>query len=197
MDLIQWMLAFKYPAIFFLSILEGPVTMAAVGFLLKLNYFSFLPAYLALLFGDLTGDIGWYAIGYYGAHRFIKRFGKFLSITEESSARISRIFRNHEGKILFLSKITMGFGFAVATLFTAGMSKVPLKKFIFLNFLGGLFWTGLMMLLGYTFGHVYLKISEGLRIVSIVVFIVILLLALKGFGSYVKTRYSKMSDDSV
>lgn len=195
MGLIEWMLLFKYPAIFVLAILEGPVTMAAVGFLLKLNYFSFLPAYLALLFGDLAGDIGWYLLGYFGAHRFIKRFGKYISITEESSARLSRIFRNHEGKILFLSKITMGFGFAVATLFTAGMSKVPIKKFIALNLVGGLPWTAFMMILGYTFGHVYLKISDSLRIGSIVFSVIILLLALKGFNTYIRTTYIKKMTD--
>lgn len=186
MNLINLLLAFKYPAVFISASFEGPVTMAAVGFLFKLGYFALWPAYIALLLGDLAGDIGWYLLGKHGAHRFVRRFGKYFDLTEEKIQNIAPLFRKHEGKILFLSKMTMGFGFAVAILFTAGMSRVPLKKFIFLNILGGLPWTALVLFLGYTFGNIYLRVSNGLHIATLAFSVAIFLLALRGFSQYMK-----------
>lgn len=188
MDTLGLITTFKYGALFLLSIVEGPVTMAATGFLYKLGHLLFFPAYIALLLGDLTGDIGWYAIGYHGGHHFIKRFGKYFSLTETSCKNLLVTFNKHEGKILFLSKLTMGFGFAVGTLFVAGMGKISLKKFIVTNLLGGLIWTAFLMFLGYSFGNIYLQISEGLRTITIIGSILVLLLALRGIRGYLKDR---------
>lgn len=197
MDWLALVLAFKYPALFVGAILEGPVLMTAAGFLYKLGYLSFWPAYFALLFGDLAGDVGWYWIGYHGAHRFIRRFGKFFGVTEESVKKLKVMFRKHEDKVLFINKITMGFGFTVGTLMAAGMSRVPLKKFVVLNFLGGLIWTGFLMALGYIFGNIYSQVAEGQRIVSIIVYIIIFLLALNGFAGYMRSRMLSNKDSNL
>ena len=62
--------------------------------------------------------------------------------------KIEVFFHKHQDKILFISKITMGFGFAVATLFTAGLVKIPFKKYAMFNFLGGFVWTGFLLAVG-------------------------------------------------
>jgi len=133
----------------------------------------------------------WYYIGYHGAHRFIKRFGKFFGVTEESVEKLKFLFKKHDSKIIFINKITMGFGFTLATLMAAGMSKVSLKKFIWLNFLGGLLWTGFLMMLGYVFGNIYMQISESLRVGSIVAYLVVFMLALNGFARYMRRQILK------
>lgn len=196
MDVAASLVAFQYPALFVLAIFEGPVTIAAAGFLIKLGHFQLLPAYIALLLGDLVGDMGWYALGYHGAKRFIRRLGRYFGLSETGSERLAQRFRHHEGKILFLSKITMGFGLAVGVLFTAGMSKISFKKFVFLNFLGGLLWTAFLLFVGYSFGGVYQQISEGLRVASIIFFLIIVLILLKGYASYMKQRLLKNGDNS-
>ena len=188
MGLINSVLIFKYPALFIGAIAEGPVLMTAAGFIYKLGYLSFWPAYFALLLGDLAGDVAWYWLGYHGAHRFIRRFGKFFSITEDSVEKLKFLFRKHESKVLFINKITMGLGFTVGMLMAAGMSRVPLKKFIYINFLGGLIWTGFLMMLGYTFGNIYSQVEEGQRIVTIVACVAVFLLALNGFSRYMRSR---------
>lgn len=191
MDIISLVLSTKYPALFVLSFLEGPVTMSAAGFLLKLGYFSVFPVYAAVLLGDLAGDMAWYAAGYFGGHIFIRRFGSYFGLTEEVATKLAARFRKHERNILLISKLTMGFGFAVATLFTAGMSKVPFRKFVWLNFLGGLIWTAGLMSLGYVFGNIYQRVSEDLRIVSIVCFVTVLVGALFAFRRAMKNRASQ------
>lgn len=188
MDIISRLIEYRYLLIFIGTIMEGPVLTAAVGFLIKLGYFDPVPAYFILVTGDLTSDVGYYAIGYFGLYRFISRF---LYIGEELKMRISEAFRRHYAKVLFFSKITMGLGFAVAILITAGSLKIPLKKFIAINSLGGLIWTGVVLILGYSFGNAYLMVAKGQRIFFLVAVVVFFILLLRGLNRYFKERFKK------
>ncbi len=185
------LLVYKYFIAFPLAIIEGPIVMVACGFLLRLGTFSFWPIYLVLMLGDLVADIVWYFVGFYGARKFVDRWGKYFSITEESVERLEKLFENHQNKILFLSKITMGFGFALATLIAAGMARVPLKKYIIFNFLGGFVWTALLMGAGYFFGHLYTMIDKSFKSAFVLFLIVILVTALFGAGKYFKQNLGK------
>lgn len=185
------LLVYKYFVAFPLAIVEGPIIMVACGFLLRLGAFSFWPIYLALVLGDFVADIVWYFVGYYGARKFADRWGKYFSITPESLEKLEVLFHNHQSKILFISKITMGFGFALATLIAAGMAKVPLKKYALFNFLGGFVWTALLMGVGYFFGHLYTIIDKSFKVAFVTFLIIMLIAVLYGAGKYFKNYLSK------
>ncbi len=147
--------------------------MAATGFFLRLGQLKLLPAYFLLLLGDLSADVMWYYIGRAGAEKTILKIEKYVGLTPGKAEKIKKLFRHHDTKILLISKLTMGLGFSLGTLMTAGMARVPLKKFIALNFLGGLIWTATLLSAGYFFGNIYLKISEGLKDVFLLFLIII------------------------
>ncbi len=182
------LLIYKYFIAFPLAIVEGPIIMVACGFLLRLGVFSFWPVYLVLMFGDFTADIIWYFVGYYGARKFAVRWGKYFSVTPEALEKLENLFKHHHDKILFLSKITMGFGFALATLIAAGMARVPLKKYALFNFLGGFIWTALLIGVGYFFGHLYTLIDKSFKAAFVVFLSVMLAAVLYGAGKYFKTH---------
>ena len=183
--------ALKYPLVFLLALVEGPMVMVASGMLYHQGFFSFWPLYFCLIFGDLAADLGWYAVGFYGARKFVDRWGHYLSLTPESMDKLETLFKNHHDKILFLSKITMGFGFALATLMAAGMAKVPLKKYAFYNFIGGFVWTGILMAVGYFFGQIYTLLDKGFKAAFIVFLVVFVLATVYGLGRYFKNRFLK------
>ena len=182
------LLIYKYFIAFPLAIVEGPIIMVACGFLLRLGVFSFWPVYLVLMFGDFTADIIWYFVGYYGARKFAVRWGKYFSVTPEALEKLENLFKHHHDKILFLSKITMGFGFALATLIAAGMARVPLKKYALFNFLGGFIWTALLIGVCYFFGHLYTLIDKSFKAAFVVFLSVMLAAVLYGAGKYFKTH---------
>jgi membrane-associated protein len=188
--IISHTLQYRYFFLAILAIFEGPVVMMISGFLLKLGYISFFPAYIALMAGDLAGDVGWYALGYYGSP-IVRRFGKYVSITDEKVKIIERIFHSHRGKILFLSKITMGFGFALVTLVTAGLVRIPFRWYFGMNMAGQIVWTAFLMLVGFVFGGVYMRINAGLNLASSIALIVIAFALLFGFAKYVRSRMIK------
>jgi membrane protein DedA with SNARE-associated domain len=183
--------SYKYPALFLGSIVEGPILTVLTGFLARIGTFSWFPAYLVLVAGDLAGDVIWYAIGRYGAGPLAVRYGHIFNITPEGTERARVLYRDHHNKIIFTSKITMGFGFALATLMTAGAVKVPLGRFVLMNFLGGIVWTGILFGLGYFFGNVYYQVAKEFKILSLVASTVFVSVVVYGFSAYMRKRYSK------
>ncbi len=179
---------YKYLILFPLAIIEGPILMVASGFFLKLGYFEFWPLYLILMAGDLTGDVVWYGVGYFGGYGFIKKFGRFFSITEELITLIGDFFHRHQSKILLISKITMGFGFALVTLITAGIVKIPFKKYFFFNAAGQLVWTGFLLSLGYFFGNVFLQLNRIFGLISAFAFFILVLTTLYGLSRYFRKK---------
>lgn len=165
---VYWIESSKYILLFFGAIVEGPILMVASGFLIKLGQLELVPAYFALLVGDFAADLAWYAVGFHGAGPLIRRFGKYINVTPEILGKIELRFKAYQNWILFISKITMGFGFALATLIVAGMLRVSLKKYAIFNLLGGFIWTAFLLFIGFSFGNVYYLIAEPLRVVFVV-----------------------------
>jgi membrane protein DedA with SNARE-associated domain len=195
MHIVQNFLAglsyYRYVLTFCLAIVEGPMVMVASGILLRLGFFYFWPVYLTLMLGDFVADLCWYGVGYYGGRPFALRWGKYFSITPELLEKIEIFFKKHQTKILFISKITMGFGFALATLITAGMVRIPFKKYALFNFLGGFVWTGLLLVVGYFFGQIYTLLGKGFKIAFIVCLAVVVSFVLYGAGKYFKQQFLK------
>jgi membrane protein DedA with SNARE-associated domain len=185
---IHWLLLYKYVIIFPIALIEGPILPIIGGFLLRQEYVQILPLFSVLLIGNLIGDSFWYGVGYRWAHPFIARYGKFLNISEELFLKVQDVFQRRAAYILLLSKITMGFGFALVTLIGAGAAKIPFRKYIVLNAIGGTIWIATAMAVGYFFGHVYLLIEKGFRAVSLVTFVAIVILILARLYKYSRKK---------
>ncbi len=174
----------RYAVVFVLCIVEGPVVMITSGFLYRLGQFELVPLYFALMSGDFVADLVWYVVGRFGARKLINRYGHFFNITPEIIDKIEKRFKTYQDKILFISKITMGFGFALATLIVAGMLHVPFKRYAVLNFLGGFIWTAFLLVVGYFFGNIYSSIAGPLKIAFIPVAVVVVVSCLWAVNRY-------------
>ena len=182
------LIQYKYALLFPIAIVEGPIIMFLAGTLYHLGYLAFWPSYLVLILGDLVGDVLWYGFGYLAGKRIINRFDAYLGVTESVFNKIENLFRRHQNKIIFINKITMGFGFTIATLVAAGAARTSFKNFTLLNLLGGFIWTGFLMVLGYYFGFLYKALDKDFQILSVVFVGVLLLAALYGFRRYWQKR---------
>jgi membrane protein DedA with SNARE-associated domain len=179
-----------YGLIVILSIIEGPILSIILGAIWKLGYVHFLPAYIALMAGDVIGDTAFYFIGYHYGHRFIRRFGRYLSITEPAVEKVTEIFHRHDAKILIISKLTNGLGFSIVTLITAGIVRIPYWRFLTMNLIGQVVWTGLLMVVGYYFGTAYTAIDSVIGKISLVVGAILLILAVNGYRKFLATKIS-------
>ncbi len=180
----------KYLIVFIGCIIEGPIIMITSGFLLRLGQFEFLPLYFSLVSGDFVADIFWYFVGRYGARTLIDYFGKFFKISKEAVEKIQENFHKHQNRILIVSKLTMGFGFAVWVLVTAGIMRVPFKRYLLINLFGGFVWTIFLVAVGYFFGNVYTILPSQFKFTFVIIIFVAVVYLIKSVNTYLKKKRS-------
>ncbi len=171
--------ASRYALIFAGSYIEGSVVMMATGALLHGGLVAFWPAYIALLLGDILSDTMWYWIGRIGARRFIDRWGSLFNATPDVIRRVEQRFHRHHTWILIVSKLTMGFGFAVATLLTAGLMRVPFSRYFAINFFGGIIWVYVLLMIGYYFGNVLAQVPHEFQVGAAIIAAIAVVLFLR------------------
>lgn len=179
----------KYPLIGLGAFLEGPMLMVASGFLLKHHLLKLLPLVVALIVGDLVGDIMWYCVGRYGAEPIMRKYGTWLGFTPTIFEKLKGLFLNHHKNILLISKVTLGFGLAKGVLMAAGASQVPFKKFLVLNFIGEIILVALLLLVGYFFGNMYDLIPHGFKPAFVVVLVGAVIIGLILLSKNMKKKF--------
>jgi membrane protein DedA with SNARE-associated domain len=187
----ELLLHYKYILMLPLAVIEGPILSMIAGFFIHTGQLALIPTFLVLVLGDLMGDTLWYWLGRHYGHSFVSKYGKYVSITEENIATIQRIFHRYHMPILLFSKLTMGLGFPGATLFTAGLSHVPFWRYMTLNAIGQVIWTGVLIAIGYYLGQLYLQFNNALGIVSAAGIMIIVFALLIGFGKYVRATLTQ------
>jgi membrane protein DedA with SNARE-associated domain len=176
-QIVLLLTAHKYLFLFPVVVVEGPIITIIAGFLSSLGLLNIFIAYAVVVVGDIVGDIIYYALGYYGGQRFVKRWGRFLGITLERVERLEKHFEKHCGKTLIIGKLSHGIGGVV--LVAAGIARVPLRKLVLYDFIPTLPKSLILLLIGYYSGESYVKISSYLdytaigTVIAAVIFIVI------------------------
>lgn len=168
---------YGYFILFPLAAIEGPIISLVVGFLIYLGYFNFLPAYAILLLGDLIPDTIYYYIGRFGNKRKImEKYGSRLNLIE-------KLWQGHGRKTMFLSKLA--YGLSIPFLISAGLVKMPFRKFISYAFPVTLFQYGVIMAIGYFLGHSY-QLAERYIQYAYVIVAAILIVFIIGYIIIVK-----------
>ena len=168
------------------AMILGPVVSLVAGVLLRLDIIALIPTCLALAAGELSGDIIWYWIGRRYGDTFVNRWGRYVGISHQSVGSVKELFDQHHDIILFTSKLTAGFGFAIPVLFTAGLSRVPFRRYMMLNIAGQFLWTTGLLSIGYFLGHLYLHVGNVLEKMALIALIAVIILALISFGRYLR-----------
>lgn len=168
------------------AMLLGPVVSLIAGVLLRLDAIALIPTCLALAAGELGADVLWYWIGRRYGDSFVGRFGRYFGITERSIASATELFNKHHDIIIFTSKLTAGLGFAMVVLFTAGLSKVPFRRYMMLNIAGQFLWTSGLLSIGYFLGHIYLKVENTFEKIALFALVALVLVSLFGFSRYLR-----------
>lgn len=187
-------LFWSYLALFVAMVIEGPIATISGAFLASLNFFNIFAVYFLSIAGDVAGDLILYAIGYFGGRPALLKAEEFLKVEKSLVEKISSKFQQSGGKIVFYAKISTGLCWII--FLAAGTSKMPFRKFFFFSVLGGIFWSGLLAILGYFFGHAALKIDAYIKYAGWFVFaatvaiIVIINLAKKKKSEKIISRLS-------
>ncbi|ULT56416.1 DedA family protein [Neobacillus drentensis] len=124
-----------------------------IGVLCGKHKLSFEFGLAASILGVFTGMLSAYACGKYLGYPFIKKFGKYVGITDERWQKAVRFYSKNVQK-------TILFGFYLPGLrqispYFAGITGIPFRKFGLLSLLGTLAWTIPVMSAGLFTGKVF------------------------------------------
>lgn len=172
-----------YTGIFILMTLESAlipipseITLSFAGFLATTGRFNFWLVVFVGTMANMVGSIIIYYLGHWGesllTHEFIRKYGKYLLISEHELVRSEVWFRDHGDKITFFSRILPVIRTVISL--PAGIAHMEIRKFIVLTFLGSLIWCWAMTYIGFALGqnwqsvHVYYQRFEYLIVGSLV-----------------------------
>jgi len=151
-----------------LMIVEGPAVTLISAALAALGAFNIWVVFSLSIFGDIIGDLFLYSVGFYSDHPRIKKIRILIGISDARVEKFKGHFEKNGRKIVFLSKATIGVTALTHT--TAGIVKMPLKRFLFYTFLGGIVWSGFLAILGYFYGYLWREISTYIEWIGYIIF---------------------------
>ena len=128
--------------------IPSEVTMPFTGYLASTGRFNVYLVIFIGAFANLAGSILAYALGFWGEEhlirQLIRKYGKFLLITEDEYDRAEKWFRKYGQGIAFFSRLLP----VVRTFISlpAGIAEMNFIKFCLLTFLGSLIWSALLTL---------------------------------------------------
>jgi len=170
----------------FFVALEGPLITLAAAVASSVGYLDPRLVFVSASCGNLGADILWYALGYMGKIDIIAHYGGWIGIKQDTILKLEQGVHDHIGKFLFVAKLTLGL--VVPTLIAAGLARVSWRRWVGVLLLAEFIWTGGLVLAGYYYGQYVLHIENGLKWVSIVAPIVMVI----GFVIYfLRSRSNK------
>jgi len=141
-----------------LMIIEGPIATIMAAILASLGAFNVWVVLFLSMLGDVTGDILFYMAGYIWGMKFVRKFGKYIGITEKLVLKMEKYFNNHGGKTIFTIKSTTGLCWATFT--AAGIVGMNFGRFLKYSILGGIVWSGFLVSMGYFYGYMWREIKQ-------------------------------------
>ena len=131
-------------AVFFLTMIEGDLTLLLAGVAARWGLFSFQDALLVGTSGGVAGDLIGYLIG-----RLFRGRARTLRFYMRAKPRIERLMRRFGGFTLFIVKYTYGLRTAMSVF--CGLAHFGVQRFAPLTLLSCLSWAGVLVSAGYFF----------------------------------------------
>jgi len=114
-------------------VLGGSAVTTVAAFAASLGYFNIFLIAILSFFAELSEGAIFYTLGYFGRRKLIGKNGSFFGIKVKALYKLETHFQKHFGKTFFFIKMTPFLSIPGLTL--AGVSHVPLKKYVSWTFL--------------------------------------------------------------
>ena len=114
-------------------------------------------AFLAATIGDNIG----YLIGHFGGRRLVRRYGRYVLLTEERVERVERVFTRHGAKLVLVARFVDGL--RQFNGLVAGIAGMHWARFLVFNALGAVLWVGIWVSVGRLAGRHIGEVYERFR----------------------------------
>lgn len=151
--------------------LPGDTLLFGAGILASQGTFNLGHLLVVVIVAAIVGDNVGYSIGHRTGKRLFNKKDSIL-FRQEHIERAEKFYEKHGGKTIIMARFVP----IVRTFapMVAGMGKMPRKRFMFFNIIGGILWGGGVIMLGYWIGskvpwveHFITPIILGVVVLSI------------------------------
>ena len=181
LNLIAWG---GYFGIFLLMALENilppipsEVIMGLGGMAVARGDMAMVPLLLWGTAGTTVGNYAWYAVGrYIGYERvrpLVERHGRWLTMDWRDVERLHLFFVRHGGWVVFVFRFMPAFRTMISL--PAGITKMPLVKFLLWTFAGSIIWNAILAYAGLWLGANFKAIDRYIGPAAIVMTVVIVI----------------------
>lgn len=133
----------------------GETILIAAAFYAGAGDLNIFLVVLVGIIGAVIGDNIGFAIGEYGGHPLVLKYGKYVFLTPEKLAKAEHFFNHHGGKVVTIARFVEGLRQLNGII--AGLSDMRWPKFIAFNILGATLWVSFWAFIGYYSGdHIQL-----------------------------------------
>ena len=157
-------------AVFALCTVEGDITLLLAGVLAHSNSFgefSFFKVYVFGTIGGMFGDFVAYSIG-----RFFRETVKDYSFYRLAQPRLERLVGKFGGFSLIVSKYI--YGIRTAMCLFNGVGQMPLRKFLWMDFISCSVWVLLLSGVGYFFHSAVTNVIGDFKQIGVAAFFIAL-----------------------
>jgi membrane protein DedA with SNARE-associated domain len=122
--------------------------------------------------GSVIGALAGYAIGLWGGRPLLNRYGGYVGIGAEDLDRADRWFARWGSWAVFLGRMVPLVRTFVS--YPAGISRMPLGRFVVFSTLGSLPWNAALIAAGFAVGENYPEIERALKPFEYVIYVVVI-----------------------
>lgn len=180
-NLIAWG---GYFGIFLLMALENivppvpsEVIMGLGGIAVARGHMAVVPLIVAGTVGSVAGNYFWYHIGrnigYERFRPFVERHGRWLTIEWSDIEKVHRFFVKRGGWVIFVFRFMPTFRTIISL--PAGMTYMPLWKFVIWTAAGSAIWNTVLAYEGILLGSRFQQLDRYVGPVSVATFVIIAL----------------------
>jgi membrane protein DedA with SNARE-associated domain len=129
-------------------------------------------AILLATLGSLVGAVVGYYIGAWGGRPILDRYGKYVGIGAEDLDRADRWFDRWGSWAVFFGRMVPLVRTFVS--YPAGISRMPMGRFLVFSALGSLPWNAALIFAGFIVGENYPQIEAALKPYDYLIYVVVI-----------------------
>jgi len=160
-QLFEWIQSLGYFGIMIglmIEVIPSEIVLAYGGYLVWTGQINFVGAVLFGTVGGVIAQVFVYWIGRYGGRPVLERYGKYIFIKKKHIDHSEDWFNKYGTGVIFTARFIPIVRHAISV--PAGISRMPLGKFVMLTTLAVIPWSSLFVYLGMTLGDKWKDIDE-------------------------------------
>lgn len=156
--------------------LPGETILIAAAVYAGAGKLNILIVWTVAVVASVIGDNIGFAIGHYGGEKFVKRYGRYIFLSEKRLAAAQNFFNKYGGPVVTIARFIAGL--RQLNGIVAGTAEMRWRTFLLFNIIGAVLWVSVWSGVGYLAGsHIntiyqQLRRFEGLALILVAVLII-------------------------